>query len=284
LTKRLLGEAEGRQWRPPEERAENVNDEERTKAAAALLTAEDQHQPIEPMSTTYPEADVEDAYHVAIKVADLKVARGQIVKGHKVGLTSKPMQDLVGSTEPDFGYIFADWFVDEGATIERASFNRPLVEIELAFVLKARLMGPGVTASDVIQATDFVLPSIEIVDTRYNARGRDMLVDSISDAASCGRIILGSRPMKLTDVDVRTIGGSLHKNGAVEESGMASAVMSSPINAVAWLANKLGEFGTPMEPGHVILSGSFIKAIPFDAGDTMTASFTDLGDVTFHAS
>lgn len=259
-----------------------MTDEERATAARALVTAEDTHTPIDPMSNTYPHADVEDAYRVAMQVTDVKVAGGRIVKGHKVGLTSKAMQDLVGSTEPDFGYLFADWFVDEGATVERSSFNRPLVEVELAFVLRDQLLGPGITAADVIRATDFVLPSIEIVDTRYNARGRSMLVDSISDAASCGRIILGSCPRRLTEIDVRTVGASLHRNGAVEESGMSSAVMGSPVNAVAWLANKLGEFGVAMEPGHVVLSGSFIKAIPFTAGDTMTATFAGLGDVTFH--
>jgi 2-keto-4-pentenoate hydratase len=261
-----------------------MNDEERRTAAAALLAAEDDRAPIEPISTTYPDADVDDAYRVSMLVTEAKVARGQIVKGQKIGLTSKAMQQLVGSTEPDFGTLFANWFVDEGASVPRADFNRPLVEVELAFIMGSRLSGPGVIASDVLRAADVIVPSIEIVDTRYAGRGRSVLVDSISDAASCGRIILGSCPKRLTDIDVRMIGASLLKNGSVEESGMSSAVMGSPVNAVVWLANKLGEFGVALEPGDVVLSGSFVKAIPFAAGDTITATFAGLGDVTFHAS
>ena len=151
-------------------------------------------------------------------------------------------------------------------------------------MLKEQLRGPGVNAADVIRATDFILPSIEIVDLRQGpARGTNMLVDSISDAAACGLVVLGGRPAKLTDVDIRRIGASLSINGTIEESGVASAVMGNPINAVAWLANKLHEYGVTPEPGHVILSGSFIKAIPFKPGDSVVAQFDHLGEVTFTA-
>jgi 2-keto-4-pentenoate hydratase len=260
-----------------------MNEQDWQTAAQALVDAENNQAPIEPMSKTYPEAEIEDAYRVAMKVAELKEAAGRIVKGHKIGLTSKPMRDLTGATEPDFGYLFDNWFVDEGAVLPMARFNRPMVEAELAFVLGGRLSGPGVTAADVIRATDVVLPSIEIVDTRYTTMGPKMIVDSVSDAASCGLILLGACPRRLTDIDIRSIGATLYKNSVVEQSGMAAEVFGSPVNAVAWLANKMGEFGVAMEPGHVILSGSFIKAIQFAAGDTITASFSELGDVTFHA-
>lgn len=261
-----------------------MNDDERTRAAQQLVQAELTGQPMDPISATFEEATVEDAYQIAMAATALKEQQGRQVKGHKVGLTSKAMQDLVGSSEPDFGSIFDDWFVDEGATIPMSRFNRPLVEVELAFVLRDELRGPGATAADVIRATDVVLPAIEIVDTRFNGRGPNLLVDSVADAASCGLIVLGARPQPLTAFDVRAVGASLHRNGSVEESGMSSAVMGSPVNAVAWLANKLGEFGVGMEPGHVVLSGSFIRAIPFHAGDTITATFAGFGDVTFHAS
>lgn len=261
-----------------------LTEEQRRAAADALLEAEETGTPIEPISAVHPESDIEDAYRVSMLVTEAKVARGRLVKGHKIGLTSKAMQRLVGSTEPDFGTLFDDWFVDEGTTLPMAQFNRPLVEVELAFVLGAQLAGPGVTTADVIRATDFVLPSIEIVDTRYNGRGTNLLVDSISDAAMCGRIILGACPRRLTEIDVRTVGASLVKNGEIEESGVSAAVTGSPVNAVAWLANKLAEFDVAMEPGNVILSGSFVKAIPFAAGDTITASFTGMGDVSFHAA
>lgn len=261
-----------------------MNDQERLRAAQALLEAEDTGIPIEPMSVTYADADVEDAYRVAMRVADLKAERGQVIKGHKIGLTSKPMQELAGTTEPDFGFLFADWFVDESSSVPMAQFNRPLVEVELAFVLGERLEGPWVTTADVIRATDFVLPALEIVDTRYSGYGPKMLVDSISDAASCGRIVLGARPRKLHDIDIRSVGAALVKNGLVEVSGMSSEVVGSPVNAVAWLANKLGEFGVAMEPGHIVLSGSFTKAIRFGTGDTVSATFSEFDDVGFSVS
>ena len=147
-------------------------------------------------------------------------------------------------------------------------------------VLKEPLRGPSVNAADVIRATDFVLPALEIVDNRYNGRGKKMLVDSISDAAACGLVVLGGRPVRLTDIDIRRVSASLLINGDIMETGSAAAVMGNPINAVAWLANKLNEFGVGMEPGNVILSGSFIKAIPFEAGDSLVALYDQLGEVT----
>jgi 2-oxo-hept-3-ene-1,7-dioate hydratase/2-keto-4-pentenoate hydratase len=150
--------------------------------------------------------------------------------------------------------------------------------------LREPLAGPGVNAVDVIRATDFVLPCIEIVDTRQKARGPNMLIDSISDAAACGLVVLGGRPARLTDLDIRRVGASLSINGTIEQSGVASAVMGNPINAVAWLANKLHDYGVVPQAGHVILSGSFIKAIPFQVGDTVVALFDHLGEVTFTAA
>jgi 2-oxo-hept-3-ene-1,7-dioate hydratase/2-keto-4-pentenoate hydratase len=194
------------------------------------------------------------------------------------------MRTLRGATEPDYGTLFDDWFVLEGESLERGRMNHPLVEVEIAFVLGEDLTGPGVTAADVIRATDFVLPCIEIVDNRQITRGPRPLIDSIADAAGCGLVVLGGRPALLTDVDVRRIGASLSINGSVEESGVASAVMGNPISSVAWLANKLHSYGVTPETGHVILSGSFVKAIPFEAGDTVVALFDHLGEVVFHAT
>jgi len=162
--------------------------------------------------------------------------------------------------------------------------NRPLVEVELAFVLGRELVGPSINAADVIRATDFVLPALEIVDSRYNGRGNNLLVDSISDAASCGFVVLGGNPAKLTDVDVRRMSATLSINGQILESGSAAAVMGNPINAVVWLANKLHEFGVTMQPGDVILSGSFVKAIPFSSGDSLVALFDPLGEIFLSVS
>jgi 2-keto-4-pentenoate hydratase len=260
-----------------------LTDELVAEAAAALFQAELDDEPIAPISETYPDADVADAYRISMAVTDLKVKSGRVVKGHKIGLTSKAMRELLDAGEPDYGTMFDDWFVLEGGVVPRSQMNRPLVEVELAFVLREPLVGPGINAVDVIRATDFVLPCIEVVDTRQRGRGPKPLVDSIADAAACGRVVLGGCPVRLTDVDIRRIGASLTINGVVEQSGVASAVMGNPINAVAWLANKLHEFGVVPEAGHVILSGSFIKAIPFEPGDTVVAMFDRLGEVSFVA-
>lgn len=248
--------------------------------ARALVDAERTTAWIEPVSNTYDPIDIADAYQIALAVRDLKVADGHRVKGHKVGLTSRAMRELANADEPDYGLVYDDWFLPEGSTISRSRLNRPLVEQEIAFVLKHRLQGPSINAADVIQATDFVLPALEIVDSRFTAGGRVMLIDSVADAAMCGRVVLGGRPVQLSSVDIRRIGGSLSINGEIAQTGTAAAVLNSPVNAVAWLANKLAEFGDTLEAGEVILSGSFIRAMPFDAGDVIHAMFDQLGEVS----
>jgi 2-keto-4-pentenoate hydratase len=261
-----------------------LTDEQVRQAAENLWQAELTSEWAEPLSILFPEADVADAYRVGLAVRDIKLANGRTVKGHKIGLTSKAMRDLTGATEPDYGFIFDNWFTLEGSAVQRSAMNRPLVEVELAFVMGQELKGPSINAADVIRATDFILPALEIVDSRYKGRGNNLLVDSISDAATCGFVVLGGNPVKLTDVDIRRLSASLSINGQVQESGTASAVMGNPINAVVWLANKLHEFGVSMQPGDVILSGSFVKAIPFGAGDTIVALYDQLGEVTLQSA
>ena len=253
--------------------------EQREAAAAALYEAERTGVPIDAISTTYPDAGVEDAYAIAKAVTERKLRDGRTIKGHKVGLTSKAMRSIAAATEPDYGTLTDDYFVPESSVLPHLKMVRPLVEVEIAFVLKRDLPGPSVNAAEVIQATDFVLPCLEIVGMRQKGRGPTPLVDTIADAASCGFVVLGGHPKQLTDVDVRRIGAVLCKNGEPEESGVGAAVMGNPINAVAWLANKLHEFGVSLRAGNVILSGSFVKAIPFGPGDTITAIFDTLGEV-----
>lgn len=255
--------------------------DEQTISALAeeLVTAEETGVWIEPISDRYADAGVEDAYRVGMAVAEIKQSRGRRIRGHKIGLTSKAMRDLMSATEPDYGYLYDNWFIAEGSTIDRHAMNRPLVEVELAFVMGSRLTGADVHAADVIRATDFVLPSIEIVDSRFVRRGVRTLIDSISDSASCGAVVLGGNPVTLGEIDPRRISASLLINGEVVESGVAAAVMGNPINAVAWLARKMHEFGVALEEGDVVLSGSFIRAVPFAAGDTVVALFDQLGEV-----
>lgn len=258
-----------------------LTEAQRREAAAALVEAENTRNWIEPFTLAHDDFDIEDAYAVGGYVAELKVAAGRTVKGHKVGLTSKAMRSTTGATEPDYGYIFDDWFRDEGSRVSMSTMNRPAVEIELVFVLKEDLGGPSVNAVDVIRATDFIMPALEVVDSRFNKRGKPGPLDSISDAASCGFIMLGGNPASLLDIDPRHVAGALYKNGEIEESGTAAAVMGNPINSVAWLARKLFEFGVTMEAGHTILSGSFIRAHPIAIGDTFVADYGPLGQISF---
>jgi len=261
-----------------------LSPDQHREAARAIVDAEATRRWTEPVSARWPDADVEDAYGIAVAVRDLKVAAGRRVAGHKVGLTSKAMRTMFEATEPDYGFLYDDCFVPEGSVVPRERLNRPLVEQEVAFVMGRHLSGPSANAADVIRATDFVLPALEIVDSRFRERGPAMLIDSISDAASCGLVVLGGNPARLTDIDVRRISGSLLVNGEIMETGSAAAVLGNPVNAVAWLANKLHEFGVAMEPGDVILSGSFVRAVAFDAGDTILALFDQLGEVALTIS
>lgn len=255
--------------------------EQHRAAAEALVEAEETRVWTEPLSLRHDDVDIEDAYAVGQMVTDIKVSKGRIVKGHKVGLTSKAMRDATGMHEPDYGSMFDNWFLDEGTQVSMSTLNKPSVEVELVFVLKENLGGPSVNAADVMRATDFITPAIEIVDSRYNKRGKQLVIDSISDAASCGYVMLGANQVGLGDIDVRHVGGALYKNGEVVESGTAAAVMGNPINSVAWLARKLNEFGVEMQAGHSILSGSFIRIHPMKPGESFVADFGPLGQISF---
>ena len=258
-----------------------LTEQEYRAAADALYKAEVDKVLAAPISSTYPDADITDARQIARLVTEMKKADGRKVKGKKIGFTSKAMRDMVGAKEPDYGNIFDNWFADGGSAIPRSRLNNPRVEIELAFILANDLSGPHVNAVDVIQATDFVMPAFEIVDSRFKERGPNMLIDSIADSASCGLVILGGKPVRLTDIDICRVGASLSKNGVIEVTGIAAAVMGNPVNAVAWLARKLHEFDDGLIAGETILSGSFVQMIPFDLGDTLTADFGELGTLSF---
>ncbi len=251
---------------------------DRQKAADLLRQAHGSREKIPSLKETFPEMEIEDSYRIQQIFVDRYLAEGAQIKGYKVGLTSKAMQELVGFYEPDFGILLDSFFINEGAIINQDDFFEPFVEIEIAFVMKKQLRGPRVNAADVIRATDFVLPSIELVDRRLS--NRVGVVDTIADLASCGAVILGGNPMRLEDIDIRNVVGSIIKNGEVISTGVASAVLGNPINAVIWLANKLSEFDITFEPGQVILSGSFVRLEATQPGDHFIARFDNgFGDV-----
>jgi len=256
----------------------NLTEEQRVAAAEALFAAERDRAWIEPLTATYPGIDIEDAYRISMLVTDMKTTAGHRVVGHKIGLTSEAMRKLVGMDEPDYGTLFDTWMVPDGSVFPADRLNKARVEIELAFVLGAPIGVARPTAVDVIRATEFVLPAMEIVDSRFRVRGN--VIDSIADAATCGGVVLGSRPVRLGDVDVREVAGHLQVDGEIVERGTASASMGNPVNAVAWLAGKLHEFGIALNPGDVVLSGSFIKAPWISPGEDLVAHFEGCGSVS----
>lgn len=257
-----------------------LTDEVRQQIAGDIYRCFAEKSQIPLLNQTYPDIEMVDAYRIQEQVVAAFVAAGRKVKGYKIGLTSKAMQEMAGSSEPDYSAMLDHMFIPEASTLARADWSDPLVEIEIAFVIKERLQGPGVTVAEVIQATDFVLPAIEIVDFRVaRAPGMDVR-DTIADLAAVGGVILGGNPVSLNDIDIRNIRGSLLINGEVREQGSSSAVLGNPLTAVAWLANKLSEFGVAFERGDVILSGSFVRALPVQAGDEVIARYDNgFGDV-----
>lgn len=252
---------------------------ERRAAAEALLGAIESHVALVPLSVAAPHADLTDAYEISRLVNHELVAAGDTLCGHKIGLTSRPMQEFAGIDEPDYGHLRTSMFVADGGTISARQLFRPLVEAELAFVLATNLRGPDVSAEEVIAATELILPCLEIVDMRFEPGGG--LVDTIADNASSGLVVLGERGAPIDDVDLRQLSVVVRDFGREVARGRADEVMGNPVHAVAWLANKLYEFGTELERGQIILSGSFVSPVPITTGAVISATFDQLGTVKF---
>jgi 2-keto-4-pentenoate hydratase len=248
-------------------------------AADALYRAQEDRAPIAPLTDTWEGVDVTAAYEVQLRNIARRLDAGDAVRGHKVGLSAKAMQQMLGVDEPDYGHLLDSMFLWESDAVDVSRFLQPRAEIEVAFVLGRTLAGPGVTVADAIRATDFVLPSIEVVDSRV-ADWKIKLPDTIADNASSGAVVLGGSPTKLTDIDVRLIGATLRCNGELRETGASGAVLGNPAVAVAWLANKVAAFGVTLEAGHVVMPGSCTRMIPVAAGDVVTAEFDQLGSVS----
>lgn len=253
--------------------------------ARRLYEAEQARTPIRQLSLDYPDMTIEDAYAVQRALVALKVADGLHVKGRKIGLTSKVMQRAVSIDEPDYGALFDDMFVEDGGRVPLGRFIRPRVEVELAFVLGEQLRGPGVTLFDVLRACEFVTPALEILDARVQMSDPETghlrtIVDTIADNAADAGLVLGGRVVRPLDIDLRWVAALLLRNGTIEESGVAAAVLNHPGNGVAWLANRLAPHGVSLEPGEVILSGSFTKPVFAEPGDSFVADYGPLGTVS----
>jgi 2-oxo-hept-3-ene-1,7-dioate hydratase len=256
---------------------------DRVNAADALAQAERTRVPVPLLSVSYPYFDVTDAYEVQLINARNRVAAGATIRGHKVGLTNNVVRRQAGLSEPDYGHLFDDMFLHDGDSVATSQFCTMLgVEIELAFVLERPLKGPSVSVADVLRATAFIIPAIEIVDSRYirNGPNKFSIIDTIADNAGCARIVVGGHATNVIGLDLRTIGGVLRRNGTIVDTGATASVLGNPAISVAWLVNKVAEFDIGFEPGHVILSGSCVKILRgIHAGDVITADFDQLGHV-----
>ncbi|MCK6394035.1 2-oxo-hept-4-ene-1,7-dioate hydratase [Zoogloea sp.] len=253
--------------------------------ARQLHAAEKAREQILAPSLQHPDITIEDAYAVQKTWVGLKLAEGRVIKGHKIGLTSRAMQQSSQIDEPDYGTLLDDMFFHDGADIPAGRFIAPMVEVELAFVLGKRLEGTELTLLDVITATDYVIPAIEIIDARCHrvdpATKRPRKVfDTISDNAANAGIVMGGRPIKPMDVDLRWVSALLYRNGVIEETGVAAGVLNHPANGIAWLARKFAPHGVALEPGQVILAGSFTRPVPARPGDTFHVDYGTLGAIT----
>jgi len=249
--------------------------------AAQLEGAEFSGNGVLPITSDNAGLTVEEAYQIQLENIKRKIERGKKIVGKKIGLTSLAMQRLLGVDEPDYGHLLDSMVVENGGKISIEKVLQPKVEAEIAFVLKKELKGPNVTALDVIQATDYVVPALEIVDSRIKD-WKIKLPDTIADNASSGFYVLGGKPARLSDINLELIGMVLMKNGEVANTGVGAAALGNPINCVAWLANRLADFDISLKKGEVILSGALSAAVEANAGDSFTARFAHIGQVSVH--
>ncbi|MBT1003575.1 2-oxo-hepta-3-ene-1,7-dioic acid hydratase [Paenarthrobacter sp. DKR-5] len=247
--------------------------------ADELLEAALTRTPVPRLSLRHPEMTVEDSYAVQQLWRRRNEAAGRRLVGRKIGLTSKAMQTATGITEPDYGAIFDDMVLETGCTVPWDRYTHPRVEVELAFVLDRDLSGPGCTLLDVLDATRYVVPALEILDSRIEMEGRT-IVDTIADNAAMGAMVTGGRPARPDAVDLRWVAAILYRNQTVEETGVAAGVLDHPAAGVHWLANKLAAHGDGLKAGDTILAGSFTRPLWVYKGDTVHADYGPLGAVT----
>jgi 2-oxo-hept-3-ene-1,7-dioate hydratase len=262
-----------------------MNEEQIRGAAEALDRAEKARKQIRALSLEHPDMTVEDAYAIQKTWVEIKVAGGRKIKGHKIGLTSRAMQQSMQINEPDYGTLLDDMFFEDGSDIVASDFLDPRLEVELAFILGERLEGEDVTVFDVLSATDYVTPAVELIAARSHRidpeSGRARSVrDTISDNAGNAGIIVGGRPIKPLDIDLRWVGALMYRNGVIEETGVAAGVLNHPARGIAWLAKKFAPHGIALEAGQVILAGSFTRPVTCSAGDTFHIDYGKLGSIS----
>jgi 2-oxo-hept-3-ene-1,7-dioate hydratase len=262
-----------------------LNEQQIAKAADDLYSAEQNRTQIDPITLTHPDMSMDDAYKIQSTWVDRKVEDGRKVVGYKIGLTSKAMQRVMKIETPDYGVLLDDMVFENGCEIKTADFTDPQIEVELAFVLKERLFGEDVTPEQVMAATDYVIPAFELIaarsfrihpDTGYTRT----VCDTISDNAANAGIIMGGNRVAPDEVDLRRVGAIVKKNGEVEQTGLAAAVLDHPANGICWIARRFAPHGIALEPGQILLSGSFTAPVKVAAGDIVTAEYGSLGDIS----
>jgi 2-keto-4-pentenoate hydratase len=251
---------------------------DRQRAADLLREAEATRVAVPPLVQTFPGIDVVDAYEIQLLNIRRRLDAGATVYGHKVGLSSKAMQEMMGVDEPDYGHLLSDMVLAEQLPVPTGRYLLPRVEVEVGFVLGDDLPGAGCTVEDVLRCTAFVAPAIELIDSRI-ADWKIGLYDTIADnASSCG-VALGRERVKPDELDLRAIDATLDINGARVAAGRSDAVLGDPARSVAWLADKVAAFGVRLQAGHVVLPGSCTRAYDVKAGDDVVATFSGLGTV-----
>lgn len=254
--------------------------------ALQLQQARATRKPIRQFSKSYPDMDLQDAYSVQRAWVGLECAQGRLVKGRKIGLTSRALQQTFGASEPTHAPLMDDMFLAEGGDLSLGQFNAPRIEAELAFVLGKPLKGPGVSLFDALDAIAFVTPAIELIDARMElvdaqTRGARTVVDQVSDFAGCAGIIVGGRPMRPAELDLTRVGAVVFKNGTIEETGLSAAVLNHPVHALAWLANCLAADSEYLQAGELILAGAFTRPMPVAPMDTIHIDYGPLGSIAF---
>ena len=262
-----------------------LSKEQIASAADDLYQAEKARQQIDPVTLTHPDMNMDDAYAVQTAWVDRKIADGRKVVGYKIGLTSRAMQRAMKIETPDYGVLLDDMVFADGGTIATADFTDPQIEVELAFVLKERLFGENVTKEQVLAATDYVIPAFELIAARsfrvHPETGYTRKVfDTISDNAANAGIIMGGEKASPNDVDLRWMGAIVKKNDVVEQTGLAAAVLDHPANGICWIAKRFARHNIALEPGQILLSGSFTAPIKVAAGDRLEADYGVLGSIS----
>ena len=247
--------------------------------ADELAGAGHAHGVLPRITARYPQATVEDSYAIQGVWRDKNLAAGRRLVGRKIGLTSKAMQAATGITEPDYGVMFDDTVWENGSVIPFDTFSNVRIEVELAFLLDAPLKGPRCTPFDVLRATEYVTPALEILNSHIELEGRT-IVDTIADNAAYGGMVLGGNPTKPDQVDLRWVAALLYKNETIEETGVAAGVLNHPATGVAWLANKLHQHGAHLEAGEVVLAGSFTRPMWVARGDSVLSDYGPMGTIS----